>query len=399
MRHKLSATVGVSISRGRIRSAKNVEFRTLHVPAQHHDIGKALGVVRVHVGKEDGTQFLRSDWDLGQPHACAAAGIELQLHGTATVAIVAIAHEGPCTGQIIENQRAALGAGQRQDQTGGGFCRCRSRDKPNKYHNDDRLHLRGPVYGAAVSLCGEHFRNKIHNPPVRISSGYGTRSATARLCGLHPMPLVFGQRRLSYASASRLSRNMSPSWSGRWSSNWSSALGGMEPSRVPVNLSQTTYCVLSPCWHRRSSGPLSSATAHQVLWPSSLHGSAAHICCRESSRRSSIRTRPCASRCSLAQRRRPPSGCGRIVPSWALSPARSAAQKSTEPLLENEIVVVGRPGLVPDAPSRECLRSWTWISREEGSATRSASDAALARLSIVPRRRLELLPTRRSYMP
>ena len=62
----------------------------------------------------------------------------------------------------------------------------------------------------------------------------------------------------------------------------------------------------------------------------------------------------------------------------------------SEPLLENEIVIVGRPGLIPDAPSRECLRSLTWISREEGSATRSVSDAALARLSIVPRRRLEL---------
>src|SRR5436190_4193430 len=61
-----------------------------------------------------------------------------------------------------------------------------------------------------------------------------------------------------------------------------------------------------------------------------------------------------------------------------------------EPLLENEIVIVGRPGLVPSLPSRENLESLTWISREEGSATRTASDAAMARLGIVPRRRLEL---------
>ena len=61
-----------------------------------------------------------------------------------------------------------------------------------------------------------------------------------------------------------------------------------------------------------------------------------------------------------------------------------------EPLLENEIVIVGRPGLAPSRPSRENLESLTWISREEGSATRNASDAAMARLGIVPRRRLEL---------
>jgi DNA-binding transcriptional LysR family regulator len=61
-----------------------------------------------------------------------------------------------------------------------------------------------------------------------------------------------------------------------------------------------------------------------------------------------------------------------------------------EPLLENEIVVVGRPTLVPRRLSRENLESLTWISREEGSATRTVSDEALARLGIAPRRRLEL---------
>jgi len=61
-----------------------------------------------------------------------------------------------------------------------------------------------------------------------------------------------------------------------------------------------------------------------------------------------------------------------------------------EPLLENEIVIVGRPALAPKRPSRESLEALTWISREEGSATRSASERAMARLGIVPRRRLEL---------
>jgi DNA-binding transcriptional LysR family regulator len=61
-----------------------------------------------------------------------------------------------------------------------------------------------------------------------------------------------------------------------------------------------------------------------------------------------------------------------------------------EPLLENEIVIVGRPALVGKRPSRESLEAVTWISREEGSATRSASERAMARLGIEPPRRLEL---------
>lgn len=61
-----------------------------------------------------------------------------------------------------------------------------------------------------------------------------------------------------------------------------------------------------------------------------------------------------------------------------------------EPLLENEIVIVGQPSVVAIPPSRKSLEALTWISREEGSATRIASDTAMARLGIVPRRRLEL---------
>jgi len=63
---------------------------------------------------------------------------------------------------------------------------------------------------------------------------------------------------------------------------------------------------------------------------------------------------------------------------------------AAEPLLKNEIVIVGRPALVPKRASRERLEALTWISREEGSATRSVADRAMARLGIVPRRRLEL---------
>ena len=70
--------------------------------------------------------------------------------------------------------------------------------------------------------------------------------------------------------------------------------------------------------------------------------------------------------------------------------ATGGAEIEAEPLLENEIAVVGRPSLAPKRLSRESLEGLTWISREEGSATRAASDRALAHLGIVPLRRLEL---------
>jgi LysR family transcriptional regulator, transcriptional activator of the cysJI operon len=70
--------------------------------------------------------------------------------------------------------------------------------------------------------------------------------------------------------------------------------------------------------------------------------------------------------------------------------AVAAPEIAIEPLMEYEIVVVARPGLVPQRPTRESLENATWISREEGSATRISSDTAMARLGIVPRNRLEL---------
>jgi DNA-binding transcriptional LysR family regulator len=70
--------------------------------------------------------------------------------------------------------------------------------------------------------------------------------------------------------------------------------------------------------------------------------------------------------------------------------AVGAPEIETEPLLEYEVVIVGRQALVPRRPSRDSLEKLTWISREEGSATRISSDAGLAQLGFVPRRRLEL---------
>jgi len=70
--------------------------------------------------------------------------------------------------------------------------------------------------------------------------------------------------------------------------------------------------------------------------------------------------------------------------------AVTAPEIEADPLFEYDIVIVSKPGLVPRVPSRERLAGVTWISGEEGSATRTSSDAGLARLGIFPRARLEL---------
>jgi DNA-binding transcriptional LysR family regulator len=68
----------------------------------------------------------------------------------------------------------------------------------------------------------------------------------------------------------------------------------------------------------------------------------------------------------------------------------AAPEIETEPLFEYDVLIVAKPALLPRRPSRQSLEKITWISREEGSATRLSSDAGLARLGIVPERRLAL---------
>ena len=67
-----------------------------------------------------------------------------------------------------------------------------------------------------------------------------------------------------------------------------------------------------------------------------------------------------------------------------------APEIEAEYLLDDELIIVGTRQLAARRLSREQLETLTWISREEGSATRAVSDAALANLGIVSRRRLEL---------
>jgi len=68
----------------------------------------------------------------------------------------------------------------------------------------------------------------------------------------------------------------------------------------------------------------------------------------------------------------------------------AAPELEADPLMEDEIVIVGPPRLKGRRLSRDELEALTWISREEGSATRAVADSALAELGIVPTRRLAL---------
>jgi DNA-binding transcriptional LysR family regulator len=68
----------------------------------------------------------------------------------------------------------------------------------------------------------------------------------------------------------------------------------------------------------------------------------------------------------------------------------AAPEIEAEPLVEEEIVVVGAPELTGRRMSRRDAEAATWISVFEGSATRAAVEAAWADSGITPSRRLEL---------
>jgi DNA-binding transcriptional LysR family regulator len=68
----------------------------------------------------------------------------------------------------------------------------------------------------------------------------------------------------------------------------------------------------------------------------------------------------------------------------------AAPEIEAEPLVEDEIVVAGPPRVAGRTMSRRDAESATWISREEGSASRAAVEAAWADSGITPSRRLDL---------
>jgi DNA-binding transcriptional LysR family regulator len=68
----------------------------------------------------------------------------------------------------------------------------------------------------------------------------------------------------------------------------------------------------------------------------------------------------------------------------------AAPEIEAEPLIEDEIVIVGSRNFEGKRLARDDLESLTWISREEGSATRMIADEAMADIGMVPKVRLAL---------
>jgi DNA-binding transcriptional LysR family regulator len=62
----------------------------------------------------------------------------------------------------------------------------------------------------------------------------------------------------------------------------------------------------------------------------------------------------------------------------------------SEPLTEDDVVLVGPPSIGGRRLRPKELESWTWISREEGSSTRAAVEAARWLIGLRSMRTLEL---------
>src|SRR5215475_11061074 len=68
----------------------------------------------------------------------------------------------------------------------------------------------------------------------------------------------------------------------------------------------------------------------------------------------------------------------------------AAPEIEAEPLVEEEVLVIGHPRLAGRWMSSRAAESATWISPNEGSATQAAVQAAWADIGITPTHRLEL---------
>jgi DNA-binding transcriptional LysR family regulator len=67
-----------------------------------------------------------------------------------------------------------------------------------------------------------------------------------------------------------------------------------------------------------------------------------------------------------------------------------AGELESEPFLEDEIVLIGPPALAGRRLTRKDLEQMTWISREEGSATRDLMESSRWEMALNIRRRLAL---------
>jgi hypothetical protein len=97
---KLPAAHSEALRRNDIGAADRVDLwpGAIERPTQLDEVREALGMIIVHMRKENRIELLRPDPELRQPHRSAAACVELHLHSSAVIAIIAITHKRSGTG-------------------------------------------------------------------------------------------------------------------------------------------------------------------------------------------------------------------------------------------------------------------------------------------------------------
>jgi DNA-binding transcriptional LysR family regulator len=68
----------------------------------------------------------------------------------------------------------------------------------------------------------------------------------------------------------------------------------------------------------------------------------------------------------------------------------AAPEIEVEPLIEDDIVIIGPPRLKRKRLTRDDIEDLTWISREQGSGTSALADTLVGEVGITPKTRLAL---------
>ena len=156
MRDEFLTADGKAELRRHVAAAHDVEHWPPRIPgpAVEHDIGEALGVIRVHMGEENSVELDRGYVELREPHIGPAPGIDQQLHGAALVAVVSEADQGACARLPVEDCRAALRAGQRDEKTRSSFRRWHDGRDPkadDRRRNGKSFHVFTPQSAVLLS--------------------------------------------------------------------------------------------------------------------------------------------------------------------------------------------------------------------------------------------------------
>src|SRR5215468_4988602 len=206
--------------------------------------------------------------------------------------------------------------------------------------------------------------------------GYGSRSAPAGVRGLCAPALILGS---GAGAPDQSARRLQAHRGG-------GARGGGEAGRAPTAGRRPDSCG-GVSRQSRAPRPCASCAGRPRRWriPPASH--------RVADGRGVRRPRhvPLAG----GRRRVPagPSGCAREHRAAELGGVggfAAAPEIEADPLVEEEVLVIGHPRLAGRWMSRRDAEAVTWISPYEGSATQAAVEAAWADIGISPSQHLEL---------